>query len=165
MNLTLFFRLIMMSIFQSQVIHDKTNRHSEKMSYDNQLFYCPIVFAKDGFNISLQVHNSNYCTSEKGYKEFGHTMEEVEFGFPSEDDVLLHKYSEMYDSSSYNDNNEEITFDETNFTSVGTVGRIPVSVLEELFVKHGGIDWEKTISTERFIAMTKDINSLNRSEK
>lgn len=155
MNLTLFFRLIMMSIFQKIVTYDKTNRHSEKMSYDNQLFYCPTVFAKDGFNISLQIHHGNYCSSENGYGEFGHTMELIEFGFPSEDDVLLHKYSEMYESTSSNDEGEEIPFDESNFSSIGTVGKIPITILEELFVKHGGIDWEQTISIDAFTKMTK----------
>ena len=150
MNLTLFFRLIVMSIFQSQVSHNKTI-YGEQMSYDNQLFFCPKVYALDGFNISLQIYNGNYCSSNNGYRSFGDTMEEVEFGFPSEDDKLLHEYSEMYGSTLTDcDTKEEIPF-----TSVGGVGKIPVSVLEELFSKHGGIDWEKTISVEQFNHFTK----------
>jgi hypothetical protein len=149
MNLTLFFRLVVMSTFQSQVTYNKKN-YTEQMSYDNQLFFLPIVFAKDGFNISLQIHKGNYCSSENGYRELGHTFHEVEFGFPSEDDVLLHKYSEMYVGSSYDEDDNEIAFDPSTFTSVGRVGRIPVTVLEELFEKRGGIDWEKTISIEQF---------------
>lgn len=150
MNLTLFFRLVVMSIFQSQVTYDKKNYTTEQMSYDNQLFFCPKVFAKDGFNISLQIHNGNYCSSENGYRELGHTFNEVEFGFPSEDDVLLHVHSEMYGYGGWDENDNEIPFDPSTFTAVGRVGRIPVSVLEELFEKRGGIDWEKTISVEQF---------------
>lgn len=145
-----------MSIFQKQVAYDKKDYFGDKMSYERQLFYCPVVHAKDGFSVSLQIHSSNYCSSENGYREFGHTMQEVEFGFPSEDDVLLHQHSEMYGSSKYDsDTDEEIPFNEEEFTTVGTVGRIPVSVLEELFEKHGGIDWEKTISVDQFKKFTK----------
>lgn len=151
MNLTLFFRLIVMSIFQQTVVANKKSIIGEQMAYDSQLFFCPKVFAKDGFYISLQVHNGNYCSSENGYRELGHTFEEVEFGFPSEDDVLLHEHSEMYGHNKYDSENDvEIPFNASEFNAVGTVGRIPVTVLEELFAKRGGIDWEKTISVEQF---------------
>jgi hypothetical protein len=140
-----------MSIFQQTVVTNKRSLFGEKMSYDNQFFLCPRVYAKDGFNISLQIHNGNYCSSENGYRELGHTFEEVEFGFPSEDDVLLHEHSEMYGySTEYDENDNELPFDASKFSSVGTVGRIPLTVLEELFEKRGGIDWEKTISVEQF---------------
>ena len=151
MNLTLFFRLVIMSIFQQSVVDAKKDYFGKQMSYDNQCFFCPKVYAKDGFNVSLQIHNSNYCSTENGYRELGHTYEEVEFGFPSEDDILLHKYSEMYGyTNQYDENDNEIPFDANTFSSVGTVGRIPLTVLEELFEKRGGIDWEKTISIEQF---------------
>lgn len=112
------------------------------MSYDNQLFYCPTVYAIDGFNVSLQIHNSNYCSSENGYREFGHTMKSVEFGFPSHADELLAEYAEEPDKLTE------------------TVGMIPVTVLEELFTKHGGIDWEKTISVEMFNKLTKHQSAM-----
>lgn len=149
MTLILFFRLILMSIFQKQVTHNKHFYGGELMNYNNQMFHCPKVFAKDGFHVSLQIHNGNYCSSENGYRELGHTYEEVEFGFPSEDDVLLHQYSEMYGFDTYSEEGD-IPFDASKFSSVGTVGRIPITVLEELFEKRGGIDWEKTISIEAF---------------
>jgi hypothetical protein len=127
-----------MSIFQ---------KTSQSLSYDNTYFFCPKVYAKDGFHVSLQIHHANYCASENGHREFGHTMEEVEFGFPSEDDVLLHEYSEMF---GYDEDSK------VPFTAVGTVGRIPVTVLEQLFEKRGGIDWDKTISVEQFGKFTKN---------
>jgi hypothetical protein len=117
-----------MSIF-SKTLFSLGNK---PFSYEKTYFYCPRVFAKDGWSISLQINNSNYCSSENGYRKFGHTMETVEFGYPSEADAMLIEYAE----------------DPTNLTS--TVGRIPVSVLEEIFAKHGGIDWEQTISVESF---------------
>jgi hypothetical protein len=124
-----------MSIFQQSVAGSNKNYRGD-MSYDNQFFLCPTVYAKDGFYVSLQIHNGNYCSSENGYRKLGHTWERVEFGFPSEDDVLLHEYSE--------------SFGFKKESAVGTVGSIPVSVLEELFAKRGGIDWEKTISVEEY---------------
>ncbi len=132
MSLILFFRLILMSIFQPVVTSGKTSFGDRPMSYDNQLFYCPRVFAKDGFNVSMQIHLGNYCESENGYRQFGHTMLEVEFGFPSEHEPLMSDYAE----------------DTENTTQ--SVGKIPVSVMEEVFAKHGGIDWKKAISVEQF---------------
>lgn len=161
MNLTLYFRLILSTLFQSQVTYDKKSPFTERaMSYDNQLFYCPRVWAKDGFNVSLQIHHSNYCSSENGYREFGHTMEEVEFGFPSENEPLMFEYAEMYgyNKPQFDDNGErleDIPFDINTFNITDTVGRIPVSVMEEVFQKHGGVDWEKTISVEAFDALVK----------
>ncbi len=150
MNLTLFFRLIIMSIFQQQVTYDKKSYTNEPMSYDNQLFFCPKVFAKDGFNVSLQIHNGNYCSSENGYRKLGHSFSDIEFGFPSEDDTTLKTYSEMYGQRTWDENTNEIPFNESTFSCVGTVGRVPITVLEEIFAKRGGIDWEKTISIEQF---------------
>lgn len=155
MNLTLFFRLILMSIFQESVTSSMTNSRG-KMSYGNTYFFSPRVIAKDGFTISLQIHNSNYCESENGYRTLGHTMQAVEFGFPSEDDILLHEYSEMCGSSTYSDEDEEIPFDSNTFSAIGTVGKIPLTILEQLFEKHGGVDWEKTISIEAFEGFTKE---------
>ncbi len=135
-----------MSIFQSGVTYDKKDPIRNKpMSYDNTSFFCPKVWAKDGFHVSLQIQWINYCSSENGYRQFGHSMQTVEFGFPSHDDSLLHPYSE----GSYDEDQPAV------FTAVGTVGQVPVSVLEEIFAKHGGIDWEKTISIETFNNLTK----------
>jgi hypothetical protein len=121
-----------MSIFQPSITSGKKDFMGKQMSYDNQYFYCPRIYAKDGFNVSLQIHNGNYCGTENGYRTLGHTYESVEFGFTSEHEPLM---------SEYGDNPNDTT---------GTVGNIPITVLEEVFIKHGGIDWEKTISIEQF---------------
>lgn len=120
MNLTLYFRLIISTVFQSMTGLDYNTRH----------FYCPSVWAKDGFNVSLQIGNGNYCTSENGYRKFGFTWEDVEFGFTSEQEPLLSEYSQ-----DYNDTTQ-------------SVGQVPVEIMEQVFEKHGGIDWDKTISIE-----------------
>jgi len=145
MNLTLFFRLASMVIGQGKNNYDLLNKGlTSSEFYSSCYFLMPRVWAKDGFSVSLQINNGNYATSEKGYRELGHTWQDVEFGFPSEDDELLHKHSEMYGSET----------DEA-FTAVGTVGNIPVSVLEAIFAKHGGIDWDKTISVETYEGIIK----------
>lgn len=152
MNLTLFFRLITMSIFQSQVVYDKISSYGRgKMSYDNQLFYCPRVIAKDGFDVSLQIHNGNYCSSNNGYRTLGDTIINVEFGFPSMNEPLMFKYSEGYGySNQYDENGEKLPFDESTFDITNSVGSIPILVMEEVFSKHGGIDWNATISINTF---------------
>lgn len=155
MNLLLFFRLIVMSIFQSMITHT-CKHHGEDMCYDNQLFHCPRVFAKDGFNISLQINNCNYCSSNNGYRTLGHTMEKVEFGFPSMNEPLLWKYGERYGCEKYDEEGNEIPFDSTNYDVTGEVGIIPVEECEKVFEAHGGIDWEKTISIETFNMLVKD---------
>ena len=148
MNLILFFRLILMSIFQLRGM--STLFRDEPMSYDNQYFYCPSVYANDGFHVSLQINNGNYCESINGYRTLGHTMVSVEFGFPSMNEELMFQYSEGFGYGGYDDEDNEIPFDSTSFDVTKTVGRIPVSVMEEVFTKHGGIDWDKTISIEAF---------------
>lgn len=136
MSLILFFRLIVMSVFQSRLKHLKTYRN-EGVTYANTFFMCPCIYTKDGFSVSLQINYGNYCESENGYRSFGHTWNYVEFGFTSIHEPLMVEYAE----------------DPTDTTD--TVGRIPISVMEEVFLKHGGIDWEKTISVEAFNAFTK----------
>ena len=133
MKLIHFFRLIQMSIFQKTVVSMMYNQgYNDKMSYDNTYFFCPRVVCNDGFSISLQIHNGNYCSSENGYRTLGHTMETVEFGFPNQDEELLKDYAEY---------SEDVTT---------TVGRLPIGVAQQIIDKHGGIDWDKTVSVEQF---------------
>lgn len=131
MNLTLFFRLICTAIFQKNIVYSTISKiYEEEMNYNNTFFTCPRVYAKDGWNVSLQINNGNYCESENGYRKLGHTFKKVEFGYPSNLDEELLEFAEQ----------------PTN----NTVGSCPIEVLEKIFEKHGGIDWEKTISTEYF---------------
>ena len=122
MKLIHFFRLIQMSIFQKTIVDMMHNRtYNDKMSYNNTYFFCPRIVCNDGFSISLQIHNGNYCSSENGYRTLGHTMETIEFGYPNQDELLTK-----------------------------TVGRLPIDVAQQIIDKHGGIDWDKTVSIEEF---------------
>jgi len=135
-NLVLYFRLIVCSIFQPMVKDYLKSPYSNyagdrSVSYDNTLFFVPRVWAKDGWNVSLQIHNGNYCSTENGYREFGLTYERVEWGFPSTHESML---EESADGST-----DDVT---------GSVGSIEVSLMEEIFAKHEGIDWETTLSID-----------------
>lgn len=59
-------------------------------------------------------------------------MESVEFGFPNQDEELLKEYAECPES---------IT---------GTVGQLSIDIAQQIIDKHGGIDWDKTVSVEQF---------------
>ena len=62
-----------------------TERECTQMSntYQNKFFFIPRIYCKDGFNISIQVNNTNYCGSENGTRTFGLDWKLVEWGFPS----------------------------------------------------------------------------------
>lgn len=98
--------------------------------YDNKMFYLPRIYCKDGFNISIQVHNGNYCASENGTRTFGLDWKLVEWGFPSSP-IDFEKY------------NAE---DTDTMRSVG--GYVEVGLIDELCEKHGGIDLAKTLQEE-----------------
>lgn len=97
-----------------------------KENYSKHFFIIPKIFCKDGFRVSVQVHNGTYCASENGYREFGLDWREVEWGYPSE--PLTDK---KYNS------------EDPDGTSVG--GYVPIEVMEELIEQHGGIDLKTTL--------------------
>lgn len=79
----------------------------------------PAVICKDGFQISIQASESHYCTprtnTEKEYTA-------VELGYPSEPDDIIKEYAE----------------DSDQLTRT-VYGWVPVTVVDELLEKHGGI--------------------------
>ena len=98
--------------------------------YDNKMFYLPRIYCKDGFNISVQVHNGNYCASENGTRTFGLDWKLVEWDFPSSP-IDFEKY------------NAE---DTDTMRSVG--GYVEIGLIDELCEEHGGIDLAKTLQEE-----------------
>ena len=84
--------------------------------------HTPHVVCNDGFKMSVQAGQSLYSTP----KDVADSYEEVEAGFPSEEESLLTSYAE----------------DEDN--PCGTVyGYVPCSIIDEVIEKHGGIDESK----------------------
>jgi len=81
--------------------------------------HTPHVVCKDGFKMSVQAGQSLYSTP----KDVVDSYEEMEVGFPSEEESLLVNYCE----------------DETN--PCGTVySFVPVNLIDKIIEKHGGID-------------------------
>ena len=82
----------------------------------------PHVVCKDGFKMSVQAGQSLYSEP----RDVADSYEEAEVGFPSTEESLLTTYAE----------------DEENLC--GTVyGYVPCSIIDEVIVKHGGIDESK----------------------
>jgi hypothetical protein len=98
-------------------------------TYDNKTFFLPRIYCNDGFNISVQLNNGNYCSSVNGVRKFGLDWKEVEWGFPSA----------PIDGKKYNAEDVE---DTTN--SVG--GYVDINLLDELLEEHGGIDLLTTLN-------------------
>lgn len=139
MNLIQFFRLIEMSIFQNFIRHSFYNKYNkEPLNYDNTFFTVPRIICMDEFSISLQIHHNAYCATENGYRTLGHSFKEVEFGFPNQEEELLKPYGQNPD-------------DLTN-----TVGRIPIEEIQKIIDKHGGINWDKTLSISAFENIIKN---------
>lgn len=143
MKLQHYFRLITMSIFQSRVTSGATSPYGGRIDYDSIYFSCPRIICKDGFNVSLQINHGSYCATDKGYRKLGTEWKTLEFGFPTMNEPLMHEYSEMWDISE-----DDVAFDKRTFDVTKTVGSIPIEVMEEVCEKHGGIDWDETLSAE-----------------
>ena len=98
--------------------------------YDTEYFLIPRIYCNDGFNISVQVNNGNYCGSENGIRKFGLDWKLVEWGFPSS----------PIDGKKYNAESSPTT------ESVG--GYVEVGLIDELCEEHGGVDLAKTLQEE-----------------
>ena len=98
--------------------------------YRNKFFFLPRIYCKDGFNISIQVHQGNYCGSENGTRTFGLDWKLVEWGFPS---------SEI-DAQKYNSEDTDTMRSVGNYVEIG--------LIDELCEEHGGIDLAKTLQEE-----------------
>lgn len=98
--------------------------------YHKKFFFLPRIYCKDGFNISVQVHQGNYCASENGTRTFGLDWKLVEWGFPSE-----HIDGEKYNA-------------ESSPTTESVGGYVEVGLIDELCEEHGGVDLAKTLQEE-----------------
>jgi len=82
-----------------------------------------IIFCNDGFKISVQANIGVYCEPRINTKFYN----SVELGFPNQVEELILPYAENSENS-------------TNTV----YGWTPIEVIEEVIVKHGGIDIDKT---------------------
>ena len=82
----------------------------------------PRVVCADGFNMSVQVSSSHYCTPRTNDSAF---YSNVEIGYPSEREELLMPFAEQEDEPTYT-----------------VYGYVPVSIVDEVIAKHGGFKSE-----------------------
>ncbi len=81
--------------------------------------HCPHVICRHGFEMSVQAGQSLYSEP----KEVADSYEEMEVGYPSEEEYLFAKYAE----------------DGKNLCDT-VYGYVPCSIIDEVIEKHGGID-------------------------
>ena len=90
----------------------------------------PHIICEDGFSMSVQVGYSLYCTPKKVAKRYS----AVEIGYPSEPEELIKEYAEF------------APFDEDTTDYTDTVyPYVPVSVVDKVLKKHGGINLTQTL--------------------
>jgi hypothetical protein len=90
--------------------------------------HCPHVICRDGFEMSVQAGQSLYSEP----KEVADSYEEMEVGYPSEEEYLFAKYAE----------------DEENLCDT-VYGYVPCSIIDKVIEKHGGIDEEKIKNNQK----------------
>ena len=80
------------------------------------------VKCADGFSVSIQASENHYCTPriDGAYIEY----ENVELGFPSDDESLIEEYSEMM---------EDTTLTQSVYPYV------PAEIVKKVLDKHGGM--------------------------
>ena len=112
---------------------DKVNeiwRKVREMSHKTESHLIPVYepaivpfVMTDGFSVSVQARNGNYCSPRENYVE-GLEYSEFELGFPSEFEPLLDEYADQ------------------RGTTDTVFGYVPVDVIAQVIEKHGDIDWE-----------------------
>ena len=100
-------------------LQEFTKKTMVKMEYGCR----PQIVCNDGFKMSIQGGVGLYSEP----REMVDRYSSMEIGFPSEEEALILEYAEDYDRPT-----------ETVY------GWTPVSVIQEVIDKHGGIDVDKT---------------------
>ena len=91
----------------------------------------PHIVCEDGFTMSVQVGYSLYSTPKKIAKRYS----AVEIGYPSEHEPLIEKWAEFAPF----DEDENPDYTDTVYPYV------PVSVVDKVLKKHGGINLTQTL--------------------
>ena len=124
--------LVMMKIneFIKNNLRVKTLSNDPLMKHMMTSSRLPHIVCEDGFTMSVQVGYSLYCTPKKVAKRYS----AVEIGYPSEPEELIKAYAEF------------APFDEDTTDYTDTVyPYVPVSVVDKVLKKHGGINLTQTL--------------------
>ena len=134
MTLSEFVNTMAFGMLMANINGSKRTQKSMEEAYQSTCFFLPRIHCKDGFNISIQVNNGNYCASENGVQTFGIDWKLVEWGFPSE----------PIDAEKYNAEN---SFYEGEIDTTQTIGRyVEIELMDALLQEHGGIDLQATLT-------------------
>lgn len=87
----------------------------------------PRIVCNDGFSMSVQASKGNYSEP----RAFSSVYSSVEIGFPSEEEPLINEYAEQ--SGDYTQT---------------VYGWTPVEIVEEVILKHGGINVKETFKND-----------------
>ena len=90
----------------------------------------PKIHCNDGFVMSAQGSSTHYCEPRSVEKDYY----SMEIGFPSQDEPILYKYMDG-----------DI---ETTIPTDTVYGYVPCDIIDELIVKHGGINEELTFKNK-----------------
>lgn len=89
-------------------------------------YHRPRIVCNDGFNMSVQCGRGNYCTPREDNEDY---YSAAEIGFPSHEETLINEYEE---------DNEQLT--QTVY------GWVPSGIIDEVILKHGGINVSETFN-------------------
>lgn len=81
---------------------------------------CPVMRCTDGFSISVQASKYHYCSPREMLESLNYTA--FECGFPNRREILLKPFAEDWSQPTKT-----------------VYGYVPVEVLDEIIVKHGGL--------------------------
>jgi hypothetical protein len=89
----------------------------------------PKIFCNDGFSLSVQGAYGSYSWPRK---DKANHYSEMEIGYPSEKEPILTEYGE-----------DQFEEDSDEYSDI--YHYVPIEVINKVLLKHGGIDYEKTL--------------------
>lgn len=88
----------------------------------------PWIVCKDGFTFSVQGSRSHYCFPRERTMHY----DKLEIGYPSIEEPLINEWADKDES----------------YTN-STYGFVPVNVIDEVLIKHGGINITETLKLKK----------------
>ena len=110
----------MTSINDYLIRHESFRRFGAEYEFKN---LAPKVVCADGFTMSVQASETHYCHPRQNRGPYF----DVEIGFPSQPEPLIMEYAE----------------DTNDYTGM-VYGYVPVSIVDAVIEKHGGLSCDST---------------------
>lgn len=107
----------------------RTYKEQKESIIQGLIFIRPRIICNDEFSISVQASEFHYCTPRITSNTIDY--EEVEAGYATSEEKDLEPYMES-----------------PNYYTNAVYGYVPVNIINDIITKHGGINEEKTYSSE-----------------